>query len=717
MSTINATAYRGYTDVKAEISLNKFIDEIRFSPRGYKMITRIAELMQSGEDKKASNVKKQLPFYSATANYELERQAYSIKSYNFIITIDIDNLTQEVLCEVRKLIEADPNTVACFLSPRKCGLKVLMYMDTPVAQNLRKGIMGSKSIDFATLDRHHVIMYDLTRKYIEELTGVLVDTSGKDIGRGIYLSHDKEAYLNEALLEKIVPITNIVNKPKKLEPSKRGTKPSIEPINLGDVLVENRFRVIFRNAIDSTRKKFKFEEGSRNSFINQLGVTCHRRYIPFDQALTMAIEKYGNSGEDIATPLKNSYQYSNKAEEEDSRKKLPIEKITAFLNENYTFRYNEISEKVEYKHKCLCANNTEGGDKFKTMEDRDINSVVVEALLSQVKVHRNFMKTVIQSDFTPSYNPFMEYFTKLPEWDGTDYIGQLADMVTTTNQEFWHKSLKKWLVGMVACATIDKAVNQHALMLYSSGQGIGKSTWVRRLLPPELEEYQRTGMVNTNNKDHSMLLSTHLLINLDEFDGVKRSELADLKRIITLDSVNERKAYAADTKMMVRRASFIASTNNQKCLQDMEGNRRFLMSTVLNVDLSQEINYTGVYSQAYHLLNHGYRYWFVGEEIVDINERNEHYRMKEPAEELFYVHFRKASEADYMAKWLPAAQIMAYLGTVSRIGQDVYTQNTIVKLVERDGFNKRTGTSGLTEYQVLKLSFEEVESETKYRAS
>ena len=168
--------------------------------------------------------------------------------------------------------------------------------------------------------------------------------------------------------------------------------------------------------------------------------------------------------------------------------------------------------------------------------------------------------------------------------------------------------------------------------------------------------------------------------------------------------------------MMVRRASFIASTNNQKCLQDMEGNRRFLLSTVLSVDLTQEINYNGVYAQAYHLLKSNYRYWYTGEEIVEINTRNEDYRMKEPAEELFYVHFRKASAADYMAKWYPAAHIMSYLGSVTRLGLDVYTQNTIVRVLERDGFCKRTGTSGLTEYQVLKLSFEEVESEAKYKA-
>lgn len=716
MAMIYATSYKGYTEVSREISINEFIEEVKFSTRGMKMISKINELMQNKEVSKASNVKKQLPFYTATANYESERLGYSLKAYNHLITIDIDEVGQDILSDIRKLIEADSNTVACFLSPRQNGLKVLVYMDTPIADHLRQGIIQNGTVDYDTLIKHHAVMYEMARKHVEEITGVDVDTSGKDIGRGIYLSQDKDVYFNEALLQKIVPITSIANKPLKGEQGKRGVKPSIEPVKLGDVIVEHRYREIFKKAIECTRKKVKFEEGSRNVFIYQLGLACYRRFIPLDQALTMAIEKYGNSGEDIVSPLRNGYHYSEKAEEADSKKKLPIEYITEFLTENYVFRYNEVAEKVEYRRKIYSDIENKDVHKFKTMEDRDLNSIVVEALMTQIKTNRNFLRTVIQSDFSPSYNPFVEYFAGLPEWDGTDYIKQLADTVTTTNQEFWHMSLEKWLVGMVACATIDKAVNQHVLMLYSSGQGIGKSTWVRRLLPPELEEYQRTGMVNSNNKDHSMLLTTHLLVNLDEFDGVKRSEVADLKRAITQDSINERKAYAADTKMMVRRASFIASTNNQKCLQDMEGNRRFLMSTVLSVDLSKKINHTGLYSQAYHLLTHSYRYWFEGQEIADINNRNEHYRMKEPAEELFYVHFRKASAADYLSKWYPAAQIMAYLGSVSRISQDVFTQNTITKVLERDCFNKRMGESGLTEYQVTKLSFEEVENESKYRA-
>ncbi|MGG6546549.1 UNVERIFIED_CONTAM: virulence-associated E family protein, partial [Prevotella sp. 15_C9] len=114
----------------------------------------------------------------------------------------------------------------------------------------------------------------------------------------------------------------------------------------------------------------------------------------------------------------------------------------------------------------------------------------------------------------------------------TDYIGQLADTVQAEDQEFWKKSFRRWFVGMLACALQDDTVNHLVIILYSE-QGKGKSTWIRRLLPPEWREYYRNGMANPENKDHQLMLSTHLIINMEEFDGARISDLAGLKRTIT----------------------------------------------------------------------------------------------------------------------------------------------------------------------------------------
>ena len=71
-------------------------------------------------------------------------------------------------------------------------------------------------------------------------------------------------------------------------------------------------------------------------------------------------------------------------------------------------------------------------------------------------------------------------------------------------------------------------------------------------------------MVGSEKTDHQILLSTHLIINMEEFEGVRMEELAGLKRIITQESITERKAYDLQAYNFTRHASFIASTNSRR---------------------------------------------------------------------------------------------------------------------------------------------------------
>ena len=101
----------------------------------------------------------------------------------------------------------------------------------------------------------------------------------------------------------------------------------------------------------------------------------------------------------------------------------------------------------------------------------------------------------------------------------TDYIGQLADTVQAEDQEFWRKSFRRWFVGMLACALQDDTVNHLVIILYSE-QGKGKSTWIRRPLRPNGGNITGTEG-QPRNKDHQLLLSTHLIINMEEFEGAR----------------------------------------------------------------------------------------------------------------------------------------------------------------------------------------------------
>ena len=54
-----------------------------------------------------------------------------------------------------------------------------------------------------------------------------------------------------------------------------------------------------------------------------------------------------------------------------------------------------------------------------------------------------------------------------------------------------------------------------------------KKPFTTVMLPPELAEYYRNGMIDPANKDDLLLLSTRLLINMEEFEGVKTGDIAD----------------------------------------------------------------------------------------------------------------------------------------------------------------------------------------------
>ena len=66
-----------------------------------------------------------------------------------------------------------------------------------------------------------------------------------------------------------------------------------------------------------------------------------------------------------------------------------------------------------------------------------------------------------------------------------------------------------------------------------------------------------SSIIDPANKDHERLLSTRIIINMEEFEGVKPGELAALKRIIAQDNITQRKAYDVEAFTLARHSSFI----------------------------------------------------------------------------------------------------------------------------------------------------------------
>lgn len=711
MIDISITAYRGFSAVAGETNLSTLLSNIRGGTY-FPAVHKVEEQLRLGDLAKANAIKKQLPFFTLTGNYHTVRQSHSLIRYNPVITIDVDDLEDGRIEGVRQALASDPDVLAFFLTPKRHGFKIFLYLRTEYARRLRQTAFSVPVITYSELEKHHSLMYEAARLHIEQVTGVEVDVSGKDIGRGFFASFDVQAYFNTELLGEIEEIGTKVVSEKEV---------SEKPFNPTLPLETSPWHALeYKKALSTTRRSEKFREGNRDNFLFVLGNRCFRKDIPEEVAIAFAVRDFQQDDLDVASAIRNAYRYVSKTQAAVKAKeeKVPVvSRIMDFLSCRYRFRRNVILDRLEF------AEITQGGDTevaaerpspvFRPLRAKDLNSIYVNLLTDGVNCSLNTLKAIVDSDYASCFNPFEDYLLNLPAWDGTrDYIGELADTVLTEDREFWRESFRRWLVGSVACALREKKVNQLVLILFG-GQGKGKSTWISRLLPPLWNEYYHTGMINPDNKDDMLLLSTRYLINMEEFQGVKAGDLAGLKRIITQDSIIQRKVYDTQAFCFIRHASFIASTNKRRCLQDIDGNRRFLPSSVLSVDYRKPVDYCGVYSQAMALLDSGYRYWYEGDEIDGLNLHNELHRLKDPVEENLFVFFRRALAGDTNVKWMPASAILTHLTIFGKVQVNRQTQQELVQALEKYGFATRVNAQGGTEYEVVEFQAEEVERRFK----
>ena len=197
------TTYRGFSAVSGETTFTQDMADIK-NGKHAKLIIKIASLVAQGKVEEANHVKKQLPFRTLTANYRERRLAPSITRYNPVITLDIDDLEEGQLEQTRTLINEDPHTLGSFLSPKRHGYKLFVFMQTEYTRRLYDRLRQGE-VTYATLEEIHLKLYSAAKEHYEALLGVEVDGSGKDISRGYFMSFDPHAYINAALLEQISP--------------------------------------------------------------------------------------------------------------------------------------------------------------------------------------------------------------------------------------------------------------------------------------------------------------------------------------------------------------------------------------------------------------------------------------------------------------------------------------------------------------------------------
>lgn len=326
-----------------------------------------------------------------------------------------------------------------------------------------------------------------------------------------------------------------------------------------------------------------------------------------------------------------------------------IEQIQAFLTANYEFKFNSITQRLLVRIR--------GTDEpFHYLESYEFNTILRKIKIQNIGCSKDTLFMILRSDFVPQFDPYTSYLNNLPEWDGVDYISQLATSVTVTQPQHFEKCLKKWLVGMVA-TLLDENVSNQTAIIFSGAQGIGKTTWFHTILPKEFQEFIHEGYVQTKDKESSVKLSECVLILMDELENLTEKNIDGVKQMMTQKGTNLRRAYTPITQYYRSRASFAGTVNRKHFLKDLTGNRRFLCFEALNFNLQHNIPHDKLFSQAVHLFKNGFQYWFDKEEIAELDRMNAEFRDISVEEEAFVNHFEVSNPTDDNSMFLTTTQI------------------------------------------------------------
>ena len=228
-----------------------------------------------------------------------------------------------------------------------------------------------------------------------------------------------------------------------------------------------------------------FEPSMHNSFMMTLDAKPYFN----NKAMAMKIDSNMRPQNQTFNTDNNQQMFPDSGASEEEKKvdknsvRENIVNMMQLLKSRYDFRYNTVMKFVEYMPK------EKGWYGFQAVDPRVQKRMTLEVQLADIRVSIKDVRNFLESDYIKNYNPIDEYlFQCYDKWDGKDHIRALARTVPTNNP-YWADWFYTWFLGMVdqwRGFTHRQYGNSVAPLLISK-QGYNKSTFCRRLLPPELQ--------------------------------------------------------------------------------------------------------------------------------------------------------------------------------------------------------------------------------------
>jgi putative DNA primase/helicase len=363
--------------------------------------------------------------------------------------------------------------------------------------------------------------------------------------------------------------------------------------------------------------------------------------------LTKVMEYIGaNTGDPVAVAAKqpagrikldasvNPFGYAHVS---DKGQPLNTVENLAYLFEQYgiTARYNVIKKDVlvEIPGKKYV------NDNASNCALAEINSICARNRMP-VASTGEYIKLIADAN---SFNPAAEMIGERA-WDGVSRLEELYDTLKTApgyDRDLMKLLIRRWLISCVAAALKDKGFWSKGVLVFQGEQSLGKTAWIKALLPSARRELVKIGAnIDPANKDSVSSAIGHWIVELGELDGTfRKADIAKLKAFISQDIDQLRRPYDRLESTYQRRTVFFASVNPEKFLADETGNVRWWTIPVIDVNYEHSIDVQQLWAEVATLFNAGESWWLSRDEEAALAEVNREHEAVDPLEERIHTMF------------------------------------------------------------------------------
>ena len=713
---------------------------------------------QTEQHRKGEPQKQKVPTFIPSAILEGGRKLEHIQRLTGLIYFDYDHIPEAQIELLTDVLRMNGNVLGYHRSLSGQGLHVIVAYQVFYHDMQPLDLSELDFKDPAKAQRTRLLwnaIWEEVRRQFEEsvhamkfLKDFLIDTQCKDAARPSAMAYDPEAELFEDCYH---PYTVILSKALL---DYTGSKPHVTT----NKPVGRPVRTQTSRAFDAAEAFARLQglenrHGQLNKFLSTVIYEVNRYGIEEEQVLAEAKERYyyyGDGEKGITSVVRSIYKghsaefgsrslpgrSASTTEHSRKVKRATSADIEHFLLTQGEYRKNVISHRLEvrwnvgsqmaeYHQRSLAAYSltpveTTDDQPFIELHDADV-STLMRLMFEETGLTVNTpaeMYNVLQSDTcSQPYNPILSYLQPLQgKWKpgDKDYLHELIQTVELEGGEEESTLLddffKRWFVGMVH-GWIHMSSTHGTILTFIGSQGIGKSSWMRMLLPPALRAYYKEQMRFRNlDKDDRIQLSECALINLEEIDAMSDSDVNQLKSLVTLDRIRERLPYGKSPVTLPRIVTFCATGNRGDFLTDPTGNRRWLTFTVRRFTVNPfdyRPEYEGIYSQALYLAQHQADIFVMNQkDIHHLNAHNEQYVSQSVEVEMstIYLHHGELdlqSRPTDGSQWLTASEIQARLAYFNPSAK-LSIRNLAITL-KQQGYRIRT-YRGVKQYLVTVLS-------------